>query len=202
MPSHPPFRRALIAPFLTLLLLGPVACGDPFEIPPASFSNTERIVILWGLTGTPINTPSAFDLLTGREVRTDRTPDFDFAIEFAPDSALDLGTTGDTILAILPRGVLGFGEGPGALVIEGTSFDSLKLAPETGYITDAAVRIDSGDVVVVSSRLQTCNFGLNRHLYAKFRVDQIDRTQRRISTSMIYNPNCGYRSLTTGIPTQ
>ncbi len=193
----PPLLRAI--PAIAALL---AACGDPFALPPANQPTSERIVILYALSGTPLSTPSAFNLVSGIEVRTDRTPDFDIALEFAPDSALGLGTTGDTIAALLPRGALGFAADPGVLIDSTTPWDSLRLAPTDGYTTDKAVRIDSGDVVVASSRAQGCNFGLVRHLYAKIRIDQVDRAQRRIVTLTVTDPNCGYRGLGPGIPVQ
>lgn len=191
--------RSAAALLAASLLAG---CDDPYGLPAATTATTERIVILYALTGTPISAPSAFNLLSGIEVRTDRTPDFDIAIEFAPDSVLGLGTTGDTVAAILPRGMLGFSPDPGVLIDSVTPWDSLRLAPLAGYTIDKAVRIDSGDVVVAQSRQQSCNFSLVRHLYAKIRIDQVDYVQRRIVTRTVTNPNCGYRSLAPGVPTQ
>ena len=185
-----------------VLVAALAACSDPFALPPPSQPTTERIVILYALSGTPLSTPSAFNLVSGIEVRTDRTPDFDIALEFAPDSALGLGTTGDTVAALLPRGALGFAADPGVMIDSTTPWDSLRLAPIDGYTTDKAVRIDSGDVVIASSRAQGCNFGLVRHLYAKIRIDQVDRARRRIVTLTVTNPNCGYRGLGPGIPVQ
>jgi hypothetical protein len=205
MPNSRSFRDPLpirLVPLPALLLAGAMAaCGDAFTIPPATQATSERIVVLYALTNTPISTPSAFNVITGIEVRTDRSPDFDFAIDYAPDSALGLGTSGDTVFAVLPRGALGFGQDAGVQVVD-MPWDSVKLAPGSGYVLDSAVAIDSGSVVVASSRSQTCNFGLVRHLYAKFRVDQVDRSARRITTTMVTNPNCGYRSLQAGVPTQ
>lgn len=193
-------HRLVLAPALVALSLV-TACGDPYALPPASVTNSERVVILYAMSGTSLQAPSGFNLLNGIEVRTDRTPDFDFVVEFAPDSVLGLGTTGDTIVALLPRGAVGFAPDPGIL-ISPLPWDSLKLAPTDGYTIDRAVAIDSGDVVVGKSRLQSCNFGLVRPMYAKIRIDQIDRTQRRIVTRIIANLNCGYRVLIPGLPLQ
>ena len=178
------------------------ACGNPFDIPPASISNDSQAVDLYALSGTPLAGPSAFNTVTAITVRVDRSTDFDFAMDIVPDTAFGLGgTTGDSVFAFIPAGALGFPQDAGLQLIKGTSYDSLTLAPTTGYTLDSAVAIDSGSVVAVSSRSQTCNFGLVRHLYAKVRVDSINVAERKVSATILTDLNCGYRGLQSGLPT-
>ncbi len=178
------------------------ACGNPYALPPATLTTDERVVYMYALTGTPVNTASAFNTITGLEVRTDASNDFDIAFDVVPDTSHGLGgTTGDSVFAVFPAGALGFAQDPG-VQLSTVKYDSLKLAPNTGYIIDHALRLDSGAVVLVASRSQTCNYGLSSHLYSKFRVDQVDRTARKLSLTMLTDPNCGYRGLGSGIPTQ
>lgn len=192
------FRAPAIVPAV-LLATAVSACGDPFAIPPASLPTNERLVTLYAMTGTPVSQPSAFNLLNGVEVRTDRSPDFDFVVEFAPDSVWRLGTTGTTVIALIPRGALGFAP-DGGLQVSSVAWDSLTLAPAAGYARDHAIRVDSGSVVVGASRGQTCNFGLVRPLYAKFRLESVDWVNRSITARMVTDPNCGYRGLGPGVP--
>lgn len=201
MPSVPERPRQLLRPLLAAALLAAAGCSDAFTLPPASQPTTERTPTLHALTGTAVATPSAYNLLALAEVRTDRTNDFDFAFEIGPDSALDVGTAGDTVAVLLPRGALGLGR-DGGLQVSTLPFDSIVLAPETGYRDTVGVVIDSGTVLIVASRKQTCNFGLVRPRYAKARVEALDLVRRSVTLRLVVDPNCGYRGLGPGIPSQ
>lgn len=191
------FRVPAFAPAV-VLAAAVSACGDPFTLPPASLTANERVVVLYAMTGTPITRPSAFNLVSGVEIRTDRSADFDFVVEFAPDSVWGLGSTGETVIALIPRGALGFAA-DGGLQLSTVPWDSLLLAPEAGYVESRAIRVDSGSVVVGASRKETCNFGFVRPHYAKFRVEGVDWAQRFITTRMVTDPNCGYRGVEPGV---
>ena len=178
-----------------------LACGDPFTLPPATLETTDQNFTLHALTGTPVTTASAFNLVVIGPVRTDRSVDFDFAFDIGVDSAYDVGTAGATVAVLLPRGALGLGLDAG-LQVSSQPFDSILVAPESGYETVRGVVVDSGVVVLASSRPQTCNFGFNRPRYAKLRVEQLDLAQRTITLRVVVDPNCGYRGLGPGIPQQ
>jgi hypothetical protein len=172
--------------------LGLAACGVDLTLPPATRETVEDTVVLYALSGTPVNTPSAYNLLSRRAERTDRTNDFDFAIDFAVSDT-------DTVLQFLPRGALGFPP-DGGLQVTTVGFDSLLLAPEGGYQSEEPVVADSGAVLVAASRRQVCNFGITRPYYAKLSVEAVDRVQRSVTLRLRIDPNCGYRGLGPGIP--
>jgi hypothetical protein len=186
-------------------VLGPVvacalaACGEGLTLPPASLPVTEDTVTLYALSGTPVNTPSAYSLLSLIAVRTDQTTDLDFAFEIGPANRLGVATTGDTVAVLMPRARLGFSP-DGGFQATTLPFDSIRLAPERGYDEERAVRADSGAVYLVTSRRQSCNFGFVRPYYAKLRVEALDRVQRTVRLRLVIDPNCGYRSFEPGIP--
>lgn len=202
MPSTPVRRHPVV---LRILLAAAVVawagCGDAFTLPPASLETTEVTVTLYALTGTPIGTPSAYNLLTLAAVRTDRTSDFDFAFDIGPDSSFGVGTAGATVAVLLPRGAIGLGE-DGGLQVSSLPLDSILLAPEHGYEEGAGVAIDSGAVIIAASRKQNCNFGFVRPRYAKLRVEALDIVQRSVTLRLVVDPNCGYRGLGPGVPQQ
>lgn len=175
------------------LIAALAACGDPNLLPPATMPVREDTVTLWALTGTPIATASAFDIVRQVEVRTDRSTEFDFAFDFRPD------TLGDTIPVLIPRGGLGLGEDAGLLRTTAL-FDTLRLAPTGGYDYRRAVPVDPEVVVIARSRPQLCNFGLQYPLYAKIQPVIISRTERWMRLRISIDPNCGYRGLGRGIP--
>lgn len=195
-------RRARLPLAVLALAAVPAACGNPYALPPATQNTDERVVYMYALTGTPVTTSSAFNTITGLEVRTDASNDFDIAFDIVPDTSHGIGgTTGDSVFAVFPAGALGFAQDPGVQK-SAVKYDSLNLAPTGGYIENKALRLDSGAVVLVASRSQTCNYGLTEHLYAKFRVDAIDWTARKLTLTMLTDGNCGYRGLGPGLPTQ
>ena len=196
IPRRTPFRRLAPAALIAL-----AACGGDLTVPPATRPITQHIFTLSALTGTAVNTPSAYDLLLTTEVFTHQTSSFDFAFDIGPDSAFNLGTTGDTIAVLLPRGAMGF-TSDGGLQHTPLALDSVVLAPVTGYETIRPTRVRSGDVLVEASRLQQCEFGILSPRYSKMEIQAISLATRTILIRMIIDPNCGYRQLTSGIPTR
>jgi hypothetical protein len=91
----------------------------------------------------------------------------------------------------------------GLQVVPGT-FESLTVAPETGYDTLTAQTVNVGDVLAVQMLdLNTCLYSLGgQTLYAKLTVDSIDVTARKLYARTVMDPNCGYRSVVPdSIPT-
>ena len=76
-------------------------------------------------------------------------------------------------------------------------FDSIESAKSNGYITDAPVPVDSGDVFYLRS-IVACSIGVP--LYGKMVITQIDTVAKSITFIVMVNQNCGYRELQPGIP--
>ena len=190
-------RCRLFAPTVAVtgLVVLAAACSDTTGLPAAGIDNVVDSVSLFALFGTPIATPSAYDLsgrLTGHPlVRTDQAAAFDFAFNF--DSFRRP--------VLLPTGAVGLGQSSG-LQHSGAPFDSIKVAPTSGYVFDTGLVVDSGAVVIVRSRPTGCLFGVTVFTYAKLVVVAIDTTARRIDFRILVDQNCGYRGLAPGIPTQ
>ena len=188
------FRPLTLAAALSL-----VACGNDLTLPPATIPIARQQIHLYALDGTPVGTPSAYNMIQTAEVQVFRTNDFDFAFNIGIDSVLGVGTKGDTVAVLIPRGSLGFSL-DGGLLFTLVGFDSVQVAPTTGYEKSKPVRIRSGDTIIAASRLQTCNFGFVRPYYAKLYIDTIDLATRSAVIVVVIDANCGYRSLSSGIP--
>ncbi|HXV90553.1 MAG TPA: hypothetical protein VD707_04240 [Gemmatimonadales bacterium] len=167
------------------------ACGDDFTLPPANASNRVDTVAVYALTGTAVGAPSGYQLEFRRVVRTDQTSLFDFAF--------DITTAGDPVF--LPTGALGLGEGSG-LQVSPEPFDSITLAPTSGYVYDTTAAAGAGAELLVQSRVTTCSYGGSASYYAKLRVLTVDMVARRADFEILVNINCGYRGLEPGLPTQ
>jgi hypothetical protein len=176
--------------FALLALAGAVACSDDDNLPDPVDSNAVDTVTVGSLTDTPITTPSGF-AVSGGEVRTDATPDFDFAydIQGTPD-------TGHSV--ILPRAALGIpsasGVEPGVMLVD-EAFDDILVAPSNGYVTEEAVPVAIGERYVVRSRV-ICSIGVPQ--YAKIEIISFENNS--LVLKVLANNNCGYRGLEPGLP--
>lgn len=187
------FRRYYIAlGALTAVALLPFGCSNTTGLPAPLFTNTVDTVSLWALRGTDISLPSAYTLSPpAGQVRTDQTTAFDFAFDF--------DSIGEP--ALFPLGTLNLGQLSGLEHVT-TAFDAITLAPTSPYVFDKPLALDTGMVVLVRSRPNTCSFGATVSLYAKLRVLAVDSTARRLDMEILVDQNCGYRGLQPGSPTQ
>ncbi len=181
--SFPPLAFAASA----LVMLAAVACGSGQT---AYYNNYVDTTTLYALRSTPIRTPSAYSILDQLPVRTDTSGAFDFAF--------DIDAHGTPL--IYPAGVLGLDKTTGLQIIK-APFDGVHSAPTTGYVTDSALPVATGDVFVARSRSTASDciyYSLPR--YGKFEVLAIDSVQRSITLQGLVDVNCGFRGLDTGIP--
>ena len=185
-----PHRRLVAA--TALAVLSAVACSNSTGLPPAIFSNVVDTVSLFALRGTPIQLPSAYVLNDTSRVRIDQSLALDFAFDY--DSATRKAS-------LLTTGALKLGSGSG-LQRTTTAFATITLAPTSGYGYDSALVVDTGNVLYVASRPQTCVFGAVVPLYAKLRVLELDTIARRLDFEILVDQNCGYRGLAPGLPKQ
>ncbi len=181
-------------PLAALAAAALAACGADLTLPPAQIPIAQQQITLYALTGTPVNTSSAYSMLGLAEVRTDLSTSFDFAFDIRD-------TLGGTQAYLLPRGSIGFVP-DGGLQLTSLPFDSVVRAPNEGYVRDRPVPIDSGTVLIAASRAQTCSFSIVLPRYAKLLVLSLDRVNRVVVIRVVIDPNCGYRGLGSGIPTE
>ena len=163
------------------------ACSSTLGPPAATSVNVIDTVTLYAASGTPVGTPSAYDIQIGARVRTDTSPVFDFLFDMTGTSS-----------KLYPPGALpGFGRS--AALEYAASFDGTTTAPTGGWNDTTALAVDSGSVVLVRSRAINCSFAVV-FLYAKLQVLAVDTLARTIQFQILNNMNCGYRDLTPGLP--
>jgi len=184
---------------LAALVLVSASCDVSTTLPAASVPIAQQLITLYALTGTPVNTASGYNMLQLGEVRTSVSNNFDFVMDIGIDSTFGVGNKGDTVIVLIPRGAVGFVE-DGGLQWSPTSFDSLVLAPVTGYQEAKPTRIRQGDIILASSRRQTCDDASSHPRYAKMNIQTVDLATRSVVILVVIDPNCGYRSLKSGIP--
>ena len=154
--------------------------------------NVVDTVTLYALSDTPVNLPSGLMLSSNpHAVRTDNIATFDFAF--------DIDTAGRAVL--LPTGAMHLGTASGGQLSD-TPFDSIKIAPTSGYQRDSAIVLDTGAVAILHSRPTGCSFfaAATYFFYAKLHVIALDMKSRRIDIELLADINCGYRGLEPGLP--
>ncbi len=162
------------------------------QLAPAQQANVVDTVTMGALAGAALKFPSAFDITTGRPVRTDQTSSFDFV--YNRDS---LGR--HLFLPLHALAGLGnkTGSNPGFIRMTQT-FAQLAVAPTDNYLTTDTLVIAAGDVFAARSRI-ACFLGVPQ--YAKLQVIDFDDVNKTVRFAALSNTNCGYKSLQPGVPT-
>jgi len=185
---HPKYPLSLIAAAAIL-----AACGSNTSLAPASSQNVVDTFTIGSLTSSPVSMPSAYSVADFNVVRTDVTSAFDFAY--------NVDSTGQHVFLTLAvmRLADSNGTGPG-LQYTSRTFDQVTQAPSNGWITNDTIKVDSGSVLLLRSRI-ICG-GLGVPLYGKLEVIAIDDTpgNQTLTFKALSNENCGYKSLAPGFP--
>ena len=189
---------ALVAGGVTAYDQGP----DPFA-PRARFQTVLDTVVLYGYgAGSPL-LPSAFDLFAARTVvpglSVAAVPNFDFAVVVNAQGQVVLYPT--KTLVSVPPGVQAPRTG---FQLSTTDFAALERAPDGTYRFDSTFVEPIGRTVAIEA--QGVNpagvaCGQNSPLFAKLVVDSVQRATSIVHFRVHVNPNCGFRSFASGVPT-
>jgi len=187
--------RYCILTLLGCAVAGAAACGNPFALQPAGTNFVDTLVSIYALSGTAVSQPSAYSIYARSPVRTDLGQPFDFAF--------DIDSTGEAKLFV--PGALKLGKVSG-FQISALQYDSVKIAPTTGYKSDSAIVVHENSVLIAFTSTTPCisTLGIQSPYYAKLHVLAIDTTSapngRRIDFEILSDLNCGYRGLEEGVP--
>lgn len=187
-----PFRRcsALLPPALAVAVAA--ACSDANSLGAATEINVVDTVTLGALEGTPISTPSGYNITVG-PLRTDQSVDFEFAYNVRRLA------DGTYQRVFLPRAALGLsspGSADPGLQRRDETFDAIGRAGSNGYVTDSAVPIDLGQRFLVRSRVVCTDIGVP--LYGKIEI--LGFQDSTVTFQTLVNQNCGYQDLLPGLP--
>ncbi len=192
------FARRTVAPLLLTASALLSACGssNPFRSA-AAYENIDRAYTLYALTGTSSALPAGYQFTTESIVRPQvlNTGSLNF------DVAIDLDASGNAVISTAKKLVPAPPSPPASIgMLKLTAvYDQLTLAPDKGYVSDSTVTLKVGEAVLIRIIGSGCVYG--EPFYAKMSIDEIDKTQRKISVRSLVNRNCGYRSLVAGVPT-
>jgi hypothetical protein len=188
-------RLAIIATMCVVVVLN--ACGDPTNLR-ATTTTTVDTLYVFALSGTPPTYPSGVSIIARQAVRVDGFAGFDVAF--------DIDASGRAVVYPVKMVVSSAGGSrPVGLQKLTGSFETVLEAPSTGYETDSSLVLGPGETLVMQSAhngsSDICQFALSPYLYAKIGVDSVNLASRTIYFQLGLDPNCGFRSFASGIPT-
>ena len=175
-----------------------VACDDsnPFA---AQLPTSQDVYTLFALTGTPPAYPSGLNTFARSPTRVDGNASFDVAFDINADGKAVLYPVKLIVTSVS-------GDRPVGLRKVAGTFDSITEAPTGTYQTDSAVVAAKGEIVVVEANRgssgDVCSFNISPNIYTKILVDSIDVASHTITIQTVMDPNCGFRSFATGIPSK
>ena len=190
-------RRAIAFPALmvTAFFIAACAAGNGLTSP-ATVDNVTRTYSVYAVTGTSSALPAAYQYSTETLVRPQLLAsgalNFDIAFDITADGKARL-LPAKYVVPLPPAGAPILGLQKMTAV-----YEQLTRAPLTGYTLDSAVTASVGETYTLQLRDSGCIYG--DFFYAKLTIDSVIVSQRRIVLRSMVNRNCGYRSLTEGLP--
>ncbi len=177
------------------------ACDDPFA-PRPRFETATTSFSVAPLNAALPGVPAVWrmgDLLTFRLDSIGR--DFDLAFERGDGARIRVIPAARVIGSLIglsgqPAPVVG-------LQRVGVPYDSLRIAPQSGYLVDSVQTVLVGEVLAVRSQSSYCAVDPNgrREVYAKLVIDSLSAVTGRIHARATVVRSCGYRSFNAGLPT-
>ena len=188
-------RKFALAIFASASIL--TACDDP-QLLRAQLPTVLDVFTVFALTGTPAAYPSGLNTYVRSAVRVDGNANFDVAF--------DIDAQGNAIVYPVQKIVnsLTSSRRVGLRKVTG-NFDEITIAP-TGKYADSTIVASQGDIIIVLSIRNgsgdVCQFDISPYIYAKLKIDSIAVDSRTLVVQSLLDPNCGFRSFESGIPTQ
>ena len=186
------FALAMIASAAIL-----TACDDP-DLLRATLPTVEDGYVVFALSGTPADFPSGINTFVRAAVRVDGNANFDVAFDIDAQGNAIVYPVQKIVSALTTTRTAGLRKVTGA-------FEDLTIAP-TGKFADSTIVASKGEVFVVQSVRNSsgdvCQFDISPYIYTKMRVDSVAVDSRAIFVSAVLDPNCGFRSFESGIPTR
>lgn len=187
-----PRGRASILVLTLATVLVASACEDPFQLR-ATRPTIDVSLEAWAMSGTAPTLPSVLLVPVAVMSRPDAAGSFDLAFDIDANGRVVVLPVGSVVATLSGSRPIGF-------LRPSQAYDAILEAPSGGYATDSSLVLSAGDSFLVRIPSGFCQFEFRKEIYAKFRLDSIIPAERRMRIAGRINPNCGFRSLQTGIP--
>lgn len=183
-----------VAGIAAAALLG--ACNSSL-LPPAQQPTLTDTATVYSLSGSPPGAPTALYIYASQLLIA--SPSFGFDVAFDFDSA------GRPILLpvrTLVSALTSSGHQVGLQQLPSTAFDALTEAPVSGYHYDSVMVVTPGVTVAIDSHdplaCQTTFYA--QSVYGKIEILSVDAPAHVLHIRFTVDPNCGYRSFASGVP--
>lgn len=187
-------RLAFLATMCLVVVLN--ACGDPTSLK-ANLATSVDTLSVFALSGTPPSYPSGISILARQAVQVNGFGAFEVAF--------DIDAAGNAVVYPIKLVVGTGGTRPVGLQKVAGAFETVLEAPSSGYDTDEPVVLVPGETVVMQAAhngdTDVCRFAVSPYLYAKIGVDSVSLATRTVYIKLGVDPNCGFRSFASGVPT-
>jgi hypothetical protein len=193
-------RAGLVAAMLAAATL--LACGDP-NAPDANFSTYTDTLALYALNGAPPGAPTAVRLFGGVTLNGSAGVTTDVGFNF--DVAVDVDDQGQAVLYTVRAVAAPFlGRHRVGIRRSDQAFDAIGEAPRDSYAYDSLAVVSVGETVLIESADAEASSAcvLGGVIYGKMIVDSVRTADRRVFARVTANPNCGFRSFASGVPTR
>ncbi|HEX3867812.1 MAG TPA: hypothetical protein VHV78_13715 [Gemmatimonadaceae bacterium] len=185
----------LIVLAAAVVTIAGVGCGT-FTGVPASLPTISDSGIVYAINGAPPGAPTALYVFGGSLLAADAT--------FTFDVAFDIDSTGAVV--VIPQSAVASGLAPThtvALQLVPGLFDNIASAPKSGYRADTATVLPITRTMAIQSQdTNACGTSITGStVYGKVTVVAVDPIARTINVRFTTDPNCGFFSFASGIPT-
>ena len=172
------------------------ACGEVAGLEATAVTIYDTLSV-FPLTGSTAVTPTALNTPFGTVTPIGPSGNFDVAFDL--DSQRRVVIYPAKLIVQPLTGITDVG----LLKVAGT-FESIERAPSTVYNTNAGLTVSVGEVVVIEAKRNRsgdlCALSISPNIYSKLVVDSVSTGTNAIWFRFVANPNCGFRSFTTGLP--
>ena len=173
------------------------ACDDP-NLLQAQLPTVSDVYDVFALTGTPAAYPSGINTYVRTTARVDGNANFDVAFDIDAQGKVIVYPVQKVVTSLTSSRRVGLRRVPG-------TFESVDLAP-SGTYADSALVADPGEVIIIQAARNgindACQFNISPFIYTKMTVDSISLASRAIRVQTVLDPNYGFRSFASGIPTR
>jgi hypothetical protein len=173
------------------------ACEDTTGLR-AQFNNREVQLAVFPVNGTSQTLPAGILIRAPELARVDSRWAFDIAFDMDDAGNVTVYTVRAMGSEVLP------GLSRVGLQTDTNPYAAIARAPGGGFTYDSLVTLPVGRTLLIDKLDGTCaQFGggfLGYNIKAKMVIDSVNLSSRAIFVKMLSNPNCGFRSLQTGLP--
>jgi hypothetical protein len=173
------------------------ACKDLASVP-ASYSNLSDTATVYAVNGAPIGAPIALYFYGGTTVSANASFTFDIAFDIAGPGQVTILPLRAIASALVSTHSVG-------LATVADTFGSVDAVPKgTSFRADTAVTVAPNQVVLVQvdeSGGACASSSTGSTIYGKVVVRSINRDTGTMQIEFAVDPNCGFRSFASGVPT-